>query len=170
MTDINHNPNFDREQDLADFTDMLHNNEPVTLSENEYEKSLEEIILAIHQVSATEPPEQMKQRIKENAQALFTQTYAQKEEQKASRNPFKILGIGSRDGYRSQSQRRRTMAVQLAVGALAVTAILLAVLPPFSDPSGTTGTATGSLGVWMPLGVLLVAGAAVAWLWFRNRK
>ena len=168
MTDSNHNPALDHDHDLAEFTDKVLNRQSITLSDSQSEKGLQEVIMALHANTADDPPEVVKQRIKGNVQAIYAQTVAQGSE-KNQKSLLSFLGIGQKDGYRSRSQRQRTAAIQLAVAAVVVTTILVFTLPSSGDPGGQTGTATGSLGLLLPMGIFLLAGIAVFWIWFRNR-
>lgn len=166
MNNNNHKSDLVHEIDLADFTDKALDGQPMTRSTNSDEYTLEEIVLALKAKTASPPPADMQERIKSRTLAAYNQAYTKKKEAKSGL--FKFFSGKQKEGYRSQSQRQRTMAIQFAIAAGVITTILLFTLPP-SEPGSTTGTATGSLGLWLPLGVLILAGVLIGWLWF-NKK
>lgn len=167
MNNNNHKPDLDHEIDLTDFTDKVLDGQPVTRSTKSEEHTLEEVVLALKAQTANPPPADMQERIKAHTQAAYRQAYTKKN-QEAKGGLFKFFSGKQKEGYRSQNQRQRTIAVQFAIAAGVVTTILLFTLPP-SEPGSTTGAATGNLGVWLPLGVLILAGVVIGWLWF-NKK
>ena len=110
----------------------------------------------------------MRQRIKQNTQQLWQETYAPKAKHSFTKKLDSVFGLGENTKFQSQARRRQVMAARIAAVAALVT-LLLGVLTPFTTtPGGVSGAATGKLGLWLPAAILIIALVGL-WVWLRNK-
>ena len=167
MTDNNHlHPEFDRDQHLADFTDRALENQAPRRSDDQAIRELEEIVLAMKDHSPAEAADAVRQKIKQNTQAAYAEIFLEQKQTGSEKGIFNWFS--SQKGFQSQRQRRRVMAVQVSFAVMVIVTAITLFLPSAGTPGGVSGAATGELGFWLPVGILVLAGFAVAWMWLKK--
>lgn len=156
------------DKQLADFTDqvILNQTSKITASEDEnLLRELQSIVLEIHgSVTQDTIDQEVAQRIHQNLIQVWQKEVHRKE-------TF-LTQIGSifslrQTGWQSTSQRRRRVAVQIA---LAVVILLALLIPLIQTQDSLPGVAIGKGGLAAVILILLIAGSVTAWYWWRRKK
>ena len=167
MTDNNLiNPEFDRDQHLADFTDRALENQAPGPSEDPSMRALEEIVLVMKDHSPADAADDVRQKIKQNAQAAYAEIYLEQKKSGSKRGVFDWFS--SQKGYQSQRQRRKVFAAQVSFAVIVLLAAVALFFPASGTPGGFSGAATGEMGFWLPVGILVLVGFALAWMWLKK--
>jgi len=167
MTEKNNlHPDINRDNHLSDFTDSILENQAPNRSDDQAVQELEDIVLVMKKHTPADPPDEVRLKIKENAQAAYADRFLRQDKSGAGSGLFNWFN--SSKGYQSQRQRRRVMAVQISFAAVVIIAAIALFLPASGIPGGFSGAATGELGFWLPVSVLLVAGFIAAWMWLKK--
>lgn len=167
MTDNNRlHSEFDRDQHLADFTDRALENQAQSRSDDPTMQELEEIVLAMKDHAPADASDQIREKIKANAQAAYAEIYLEQKKSGTERGVFSWFS--SQKGYQSQRQRRRVFAAQVSFAVIVILAAVALFFPASGTPGGFSGAATGEMGFWLPVGILILAGFAIAWMWLKK--
>ncbi len=156
------------DKQLTDFTDQVMMNQASEITASEDENMLRElqtVVLEIRQsVSQVTIDQEVAERIYQNLIQVWQNKISRKENFITH-----IAGIFSlrQAGWQSTSQRRRRVAVQIA---LAVVIILAFLIPLIQTQDSLPGVAFGNAGLASAVLILLIAGLVTAWYWWRRKK
>ncbi len=156
------------DKQLTDFTDqvMMNQASEITASEDEHMlQELQTVVLEIrHSVSQVTIDQEVAERIYQNLIQVWQNEISRKEN-----FITQIASIFSlrQAGWQSTSQRRRRVAVQIA---LAVVIILAFLIPLIQTQDSLPGVALGNAGLASVVLILLIAGSVTAWYWWRRKK
>ncbi len=155
---------------LAEFADQVVDGQSPQVIDSSQEttfRDLQEVILAIHDSVSVEIPDvQTADRIKHNLLEEWKSGFG-KEGQVVKRESWlDKMFPRKRTGWQSTSRRNRNLAVQVAVAAVIVLALII---PLLSTPETTPGTAFGTSSLNAAF-ILLVILSAAYFLWYRRKK
>lgn len=156
------------DEQLAEFTDHVIADQAGEITAPDDEDMLHELQTVVLDIHRSIPQVTIDQELADRIHRNLIQAW-QKETHHKETLITLITDIFSlrQTGWQSTTQRRRRVAIQIA---LAVVIILAFLIPLMQTQEPLTGTAIGDTGLTVAIIIVLIIGSISAWFWWRRGK